>query len=113
EHGAAVWLVNTGWSGGAFGVGQRMSIAHTRAMISAILEGRLRDIPAAPDPTFGVAVPVACPGVPDALLQPRNTWADSAAYDAQARALARRFNENFKQFASQVSPEVAGAGPRA
>jgi phosphoenolpyruvate carboxykinase (ATP) len=89
-----------------------MSIAHTRAMISAILEDRLREIPTAPDPIFGVAVPVACPGVPSDVLQPRNTWADGAAYDAQASDLARRFTENFKQFAAQVSPEVAAAGPR-
>ena len=113
EHKSTVWLVNTGWTGGPVGVGQRMSIAHTRAMVSAALDGSLRDVPTEPDPIFGVNVPVACPSVPPELLQPRNTWADKDAYDVKARDLARRFAENFKQFASGVEPAVAAAGPQA
>jgi phosphoenolpyruvate carboxykinase (ATP) len=113
EHNAVVWLVNTGWSGGPVGIGQRMKIAYTRAMVSAALNGSLRDVPTEPDPIFGVHVPVACPGVPPEVLQPRNTWADKSAYDRKARELASRFTENFKQFASAVDPEVVAAGPRA
>jgi phosphoenolpyruvate carboxykinase (ATP) len=112
EYESAVWLVNTGWSGGPYGVGQRMKIAHTRAMISAVLEDRLREVATAPDPIFGVHVPVMCPGVPAKVLQPRNTWADPAAYDAQAIDLARRFADNFKQFSGMVAAEVAASGPR-
>jgi|SRR5579859_829498 len=112
QQASAVWLVNTGWSGGPFGVGQRMKIAHTRAMITAILNGSLHEVPATPDPVFGVQVPRECAGVPAELLQPRHTWADQAAYDAGAGELARRFAENFKQFTSMVPPEVAAAGPR-
>jgi phosphoenolpyruvate carboxykinase (ATP) len=111
EHKSTVWLVNTGWSGGPYGVGQRMKIAHTRAMVTAILDHRLRDVPTEPDPVFGIHVPVHCPGVPDEVLRPRNTWADRDAYDAKAKDLARQFVENFKQFADRVSPEAAGAGP--
>ncbi len=113
RYGSAVWLVNTGWSGGPFGVGKRMKIAHTRAMVSAVLDGNLHDVPIVPDPIFGLHVPVACPGVPVEVLQPRNTWADPADYDARARDMARRFNENFKQFAATVGPEVTAAGPKA
>jgi phosphoenolpyruvate carboxykinase (ATP) len=111
RHQSTVWLVNTGWSGGPPGVGQRMKIAHTRAMVRAVLNGSLRDVPTEPDPIFGVHVPVACPGVPPEVLKPRNTWADKEAYDRQARELARRMVENFKQFASVVDPKVAAAGP--
>jgi phosphoenolpyruvate carboxykinase (ATP) len=113
EHKSTVWLVNTGWSGGPFGVGQRIKIAHTRAMVTAILDGRLRDVPTEPDPMFRVHVPTACPGVPPEVLKPRDTWPDKAAYDSMARELAKRFNENFKQFAGAVSPEVGAAGPQA
>jgi len=112
QHNVNVWLVNTGWSGGPYGVGQRMKIAYTRAMVHAALDGALGDVPTTPDPIFGVAVPNSCPGVPTEVLNPRNTWADKAAYDAQARKLAGMFGENFTIFADQVSPEVRGAGPR-
>src|SRR5579859_1017878 len=112
QYGSAVWLVNTGWSGGPYGVGQRMSIANTRAMVSAALNGSLHDVPTRPDPIFGVHVPVECPGVPTEVLQPRNTWADKDAYDQRARALAGRFQENFKQFAGTVGAEVMAAGPQ-
>jgi phosphoenolpyruvate carboxykinase (ATP) len=112
RHEAAVWLVNTGWSGGPYGVGQRLPIAQTRAMVRAALDGTLADIPTVPDPVFGVSVPIRCPDVPDELLQPRATWSDPAAYDSQARELARRFASNFAQFAGSVPPEVEAAGPR-
>jgi phosphoenolpyruvate carboxykinase (ATP) len=113
QHAAACWLVNTGWSGGPYGVGQRMKISHTRAMIRAILSGQLADAETKPDPIFGVGVPVSCPDVPGNVLQPRNTWSDKEAYDRQARDLARRFNENFKKYESGVSEAVAAVGPKA
>ncbi len=112
RHKVNVWLVNTGWSGGPYGVGQRMKIGYTRALVSAALNGALDDVPTMPDPIFGVAVPVACPGVPSEVLSPRNTWQDKAAYDIPARQLAAMFAENFKAFADQVTPEVRDAGPR-
>jgi phosphoenolpyruvate carboxykinase (ATP) len=112
QHKVSVWLVNTGWSGGPYGVGQRIKIAYTRALVSAALNGALDDVPTIPDPIFGVAVPVACPGVPSEVLSPRNTWADQAAYDAQARKLAAMFAENFKILDDQVTLEVREAGPR-
>lgn len=112
EHRSTVWLVNTGWSGGPVGTGQRMPIPYTRAMVTAALDGSLRDVPTEPDPIFGVNIPVACPGVPPELLQPRNTWPDKDAYDAKARELADRFEANFKQFADSVEPAVLAAGPR-
>jgi phosphoenolpyruvate carboxykinase (ATP) len=101
-----VWLVNTGWTGGPYGVGQRMSIAHTRAIITAALNGSLAQVETRPDPVFGFQVPVSCPGVPDEVMNPRNTWADKDAYDAQARNLVERFRANFAEFADQVTPEV-------
>jgi phosphoenolpyruvate carboxykinase (ATP) len=112
QHDAACWLVNTGWSGGPYGVGQRMKISHTRAMIRAILSGQLADVETKADPIFGVGVPVSCPDVPGNVLQPRNTWSDKEAYDRQARDLARRFNENFKKYESGVSEAVRAVGPR-
>lgn len=110
---AACWLVNTGWSGGGYGVGHRMKISHTRAMIRAILNGSLSNIETRPDPIFGVGVPVSCPEVPAEVLQPRNTWADKDSYDKQARDLARRFNENFKKYESGVSEGVRAVAPKA
>ena len=113
KSGAAVWLVNTGWTGGPYGTGKRMSIAHTRAMVSAALEGKLKDVKTTPDPVFGVGIPEAVPGVPAEVLQPRNTWADKAAYDAKAKHLAGLFQENFKKFADQATDDVKAAGPKA
>ncbi|MBA3569129.1 MAG: phosphoenolpyruvate carboxykinase [Pyrinomonadaceae bacterium] len=113
QHDAACWLVNTGWSGGPYGVGQRMKISHTRAMIRAILTGQLTDVETKPDPIFGVGVPVSCPDVPADVLQPRNTWSDKEAYDRQARDLARRFNENFKKYEGGVSEGVGAVAPKA
>jgi phosphoenolpyruvate carboxykinase (ATP) len=112
QHDAACWLVNTGWSGGPYGVGQRMKIAYTRAMIRAILNGELAKIDTTPDPNFGVNIPVSCPGVPAEVLQPRNTWADKDAYDRQAADLAQRFNQNFKKYEAGVSEAVRGVAPK-
>ena len=112
QHRANVWLVNTGWSGGPYGVGERMKIAYTRAMVHAALNGHLDDVPRVTDPNFGVAVPTTCPEVPSEVLNPRNTWADKQAYDTQARRLAGMFSENFEQFADQDSDDVRAASPR-
>jgi phosphoenolpyruvate carboxykinase (ATP) len=111
RHGCEAWLVNTGWSGGPFGVGQRMRIAHTRAMVHAILDGSLHGVPFETEPNFGLAVPTACPNVPNEILDPRDTWADKEAYDAQARKLAAMFADNFRDFAAGAPPEVRAAGP--
>ena len=111
KHGVSVWLVNTGWTGGPYGVGKRISIAATRAIVRAALDGRLSGVPAVPHPVFGVAVPTVCPGVPAELLDPRRTWSDPAAYDAAAARLAGMFRANFEPFAAEVAPEVAAAGP--
>jgi phosphoenolpyruvate carboxykinase (ATP) len=112
QHGSHVWLVNTGWTGGPYGVGKRMSIQYTRAMISAALDGSLSQIETRPDPIFGVGVPISSPGVPAEVLWPRNTWEDKEAYDAAARSLAERFKANFEKFSDQVTDEVRAAGPR-
>ncbi len=112
EHEVNVWLINTGWAGGPYGVGQRIRIAHTRAMVNAALRGALDDIPTVPDPVFGLSIPTACPGVPKELLNPREAWDDPAAYDARARELAASFGENFAPFAAEVSDSVREAAPR-
>lgn len=111
-HNVNVWLVNTGWSGGPYGVGQRMKISYTRAMVHAALNGALNDVPTTPDPNFGIAVPAICPDVPAEVLNPRNTWDNKDAYDAQARKLAGMFAENFEAFANHVPGEVRAAGPQ-
>jgi len=113
KHDVRVWLVNTGWTGGPHGVGQRMRIAHTRAMIAAALFGALDAVEYRRDPLFAVDVPVSCPGVPDGVLVPRATWPDPAAYDRQASQLARMFADNFKTFEDSADPAVRAAGPRA
>ena len=113
RHNAACWLVNTGWSAGPYGVGKRMKIGYTRAMIRAILNGSLAKTATTPDPIFGVNVPVSCPEVPAEVLQPRNTWEDKDAYDRQAKDLARRFNENFKKYEAGVSEAVRTVAPKA
>jgi phosphoenolpyruvate carboxykinase (ATP) len=112
RHDARVWLVNTGWTGGAYGQGERMNLAHTRAMVRAALAGELHDVATEPDPIFGLHIPVEVPGVPTEVLRPRETWADAAAYDEQARRLAGMFQENFEKFADSVSAAVRQAGPR-
>jgi phosphoenolpyruvate carboxykinase (ATP) len=112
KHNARVWLVNTGWTGGPYGVGSRMKLAYTRAMINAALDGKLDDVRYVEEPVFGLAIPSRVPGVPDEVLQPRGTWTDGAAYDAQMARLAKMFADNFRQYESEVSPEVRAAGPR-
>ena len=112
EHKAQVWLVNTGWTGGPYGVGSRMKLAYTRAMINAALNGDLDGGEFVQEPVFGLQVPTSVPDVPAEVLQPRNTWADKAAYDAQIRKLAGMFVANFKQYADQVSPAVLAAAPK-
>jgi phosphoenolpyruvate carboxykinase (ATP) len=112
DHSAKVWLVNTGWSGGAHGVGSRMKLSYTRAMVNAALAGELEAVEFAPDPVFGVDVPVSIPGVPDEVLSPRGTWADGEAYDAAAAKLAAMFRANFEKFAADVPDEVRAAAPR-
>ncbi len=111
-QGASCWLVNTGWSGGKYGVGKRMKLSVTRAIIDAIHSGELAQVTTLVDPVFGLAVPTACPGVSAELLDPRGTWADKAAYDDMARRLARLFTDNFKRFESGVSDAVRAAGPK-
>jgi len=112
SHGAAVWLVNTGWTGGPFGVGRRMPIKATRTLLDAALSGELDGVEYRTDETFGLEVPVEAPGVDPALLDPRSTWADPDAYDAKASELAQMFRDNFVRF-EDVAPGVAAAGPRA
>jgi phosphoenolpyruvate carboxykinase (ATP) len=111
KHKSRVWLVNTGWTGGPFGVGKRMKIAYTRAMIRAALSGALDNLTYQTHPIFNLEMPTSCPGVPADVLNPRNTWADGAAYDEQARKLARMFRDNFATFAPSVSDAVRAAGP--
>ena len=108
-----VWLINTGWSGGAYGVGSRMKLSYTRAMITAALNGELNNVTFETHPVFGYAMPTACPNVPVELLNPRNTWSDKSAYDAQANKLANMFVKNFEQFANGVSEEILSAAPKA
>jgi phosphoenolpyruvate carboxykinase (ATP) len=107
-----VWLVNTGWTGGPYGTGERMNIAHTRQMVRAALNGALEGVPTRTDPVFGVEVPTRCPDVLSRVLWPRDTWQDPEAYDRQARRLAAMFTQNFKQFEDGVSDAVGAAGPR-
>jgi phosphoenolpyruvate carboxykinase (ATP) len=106
-----VWLVNTGWTGGPHGVGSRMKIAYTRAMIRAALSGQLDQVSYQRHPIFNIEVPTSCPEVPAAVLDPRGTWNDKAAYDAQAAKLARMFVENFKTNFADAEAHVAAAGP--
>ena len=112
KHGSQVWLVNTGWSGGAYGTGKRMKLSYTRAMVRAALSGALDGSTFNTDPVFGLHLPTWVPDVPAEVLDPRGTWADGAAYDAQARKLAGMFRENIKKFGEAVSPAILGAGPQ-
>ena len=112
KHGAQTWLVNTGWSGGGFGVGSRMKLKYTRAIVDAIHAGALAKVSTVEDPIFGLAVPTECPGVPTDMLVPRNTWADKAAYDAQAKKVAGLFRDNFKKYETHSTDEIRAAGPR-
>jgi len=112
RHGVPVWLVNTGWTGGPYGTGDRMNITWTRQMVRAALNGALEGVPTRTDPVFGVEVPTHCPDVPADVLWPRETWNDRAAYDRTARRLADMFIANFGQFEDGVSEEIRAAGPR-
>ena len=111
-HGVRLWLVNTGWTGGGYGVGTRMKLKHTRAMISAALEGKLDDVSMVEHPVFGLNVPATCDGVPDNLWDVRSTWADQDAYDAAAQDLAKRFEANFAQFEAAASDDMKAGAPR-
>lgn len=113
KHETKAWLVNTGWSGGAYGTGSRMKLSYTRAIIDAIHSGELANTETVVDPLFGFETPLACPGVPGEILIPKNTWEDSRAFDDTANRLAELFKENFKKYAEGVSVEVLAAGPGA
>jgi phosphoenolpyruvate carboxykinase (ATP) len=110
EHKSNVWLVNTGWSGGPYGVGKRMKLSYTRAMVHAALSGSLDNAELRTDPVFGLGVPVKIAGVPGEVLDPRGTWTDPAAYDAQAKKLAEMFRSNFTKF-GDTAEEIRNAGP--
>ena len=112
QHDSKVWLVNTGWSGGGYGVGERFPLKYTRAIIDAILEGSLDDVPAVSDGIFGFQVPLNCPQVPDEMMIPRKTWSHPEEYDREAADLGERFKENFKQFEEGTSREIIEAGPK-
>ncbi|MBK8610176.1 MAG: phosphoenolpyruvate carboxykinase (ATP) [Chitinophagaceae bacterium] len=111
EHNVNVWMINTGWSGGPYGVGSRMNLGYTRAMITAALEGKLDQVEYAAHQVFGVMIPTECPGVPSEILRPRNTWADKEAYDAMAKNLAQQFVKNFEKYASGANEEILAAAP--
>ncbi len=111
QHGSKVWLINTGWTGGPYGVGSRMKLGYTRRMIHAAMDGELDDVAFQEEPFFGLSVPTHVPDVPDEVLMPRNTWDDKEAYDAQAKRLVGMFKENFKEFEDLVGAEVIAAGP--
>lgn len=112
QHKVNVWLINTGWSGGPYGQGQRIKLSLTRAMVKAVLSGALTNVNTKPDPVFGIGAPVACPDVPADLLEPSQTWKDSAAYDRKARDLAVMFDKNFQENAGDAPTAVKAAGPR-
>lgn len=109
RHNAQCWLVNTGWTGGAFGTGRRMSLSHTRALVNAALDGRLARAKYVTEDAFGLSIPTSCPDVPRELLNPRNSWASKSAYDAQAKLLASKFEDNFRKF--DAPDNVRAAGP--
>ncbi len=111
RHGVNCWLVNTGWTGGAFGTGTRMPIKATRALLTAALDGSLNQAEFRTDPNFGFAVPVAVPGVDATILDPRQTWADKQAYDRQAKRIVGMFIDNFEKFEAHVDAQVANAAP--
>ena len=111
EHNSKVWLVNTGWSGGPYGVGSRFKLKYTRAIIDAIHDGSLAKQETKTDSVFGVEVPVACEGVPSELLDPKSTWYDGGEYDLAAQKLANLFHDNFKKYEDGSSEEIRNAGP--
>ena len=113
EAGVNVWLINTGWSGGSYGTGERIKLRYTRAMITAALNGDLENVAFREHPVFGLQMPEDCPNVPNEILNPRDTWADASIYDAIAQDLANRFHKNFTQFADNCSAEILSGGPKA
>jgi phosphoenolpyruvate carboxykinase (ATP) len=110
RHKVAGWLVNTGWSGGPYGTGERISLRHTRAMLHAALEGKLADVPFQRHAEFGLMIPTACPRVPSGILDPQSTWADPNAYSSAARKVAKLFEDNFAVYSPHVGDEVRSAG---
>lgn len=112
EHDVKVWLINTGWSGGEYGVGSRIKLSYTRAMITAALRGELDQVDYKTHEVFGLKMPVSCPNVPDEILSPRNTWADKDAYDRKASTLAQRFIKNFSKYEEFASEEILAAAPK-
>jgi phosphoenolpyruvate carboxykinase (ATP) len=112
KHGASVWLVNTGWTGGPHGTGHRMELAHTRSMVRAALAGKLDDVEFETEPVFGLSVPRSCPDVPEETLNPRNTWESGEAYDIKALELAKLFRENFVDYEERTDQAVIDAGPK-
>ena len=112
KHDAKVWLVNTGWVGGKFGVGKRISISHTRNMLNAVLEGKLNKVKYRKDKLFGFEVPLSCPNVPEDVFEPANAWGNKEEYWMKYDALASRYIENFKLFASGCPDKVLAAGPK-
>jgi phosphoenolpyruvate carboxykinase (ATP) len=113
KHGVNTYLVNTGWSGGAYGVGQRMSLKNTRACIDAILDGSINDAEFVRDPTFGFLVPKSLSGVDDGILDPKKTWENPEEYDAAAQKLAKMYQDNFKQYQGEGSKDYSRFGPHA
>ena len=112
ENNVNVWLINTGWTGGAYGIGERMSLKHTRAMITSALSGELNNVDYTTHEVFGLKMPDTCPNVPSEILSPKNTWEDKAAYDEKANNLAEQFVKNFEQFASNANEEIMDAAPK-
>jgi phosphoenolpyruvate carboxykinase (ATP) len=112
DAGVNVWLVNTGWTGGPYGIGNRMKLSYTRAMITAALEGELDNVEFVKDPIFQLAMPTSCPNVPNEILNPRNTWDNKHAYDVDANLLAKKFNDNFAKFADNASQEILDGAPK-
>ena len=113
KHKVNVWLVNTGWTGGPYGVGTRVNLGYTRAMIRAAITGQLKNIPYDRHPVFGVEIPTACPGVPSGILYTRDTWSDKDAYDEQALMLAKKFIKNFEKYEAGTDAEIRAAAPLA
>lgn len=112
EHSVNVWMINTGWSGGPYGIGHRMKLSYTRAMITAALEGKLNAVDYEAHPVFGMMMPKSCPDVPSEILNPRNTWTDKSAYDIKAYELAKQFVKNFEKYANGVNQETLDAAPK-
>ena len=107
-----IWLINTGWSGGSYGVGSRMKLSYTRAMITTALEGKLDNVSYTEHEVFGVQMPDSCENVPTEILHPKNTWSDKSAYDETANQLAAKFIANFEKFASDANQEILNAAPK-